>query len=88
VKTEFLSKFYKDLDKIKVQKVKDDISIVIEDVINANTLKDIKNLKKLKNSKIAYRIRIGDYRIGLYYENHCIEFARVVHRKEIYKVFP
>jgi len=88
VKTEFLSKFYKDLDKITTQKVKNDILAAIENVIKANSLKDIRNIKKLKTSKIAYRIKIGDYRIGLYYENNCIEFARIVHRKEIYRVFP
>lgn len=88
MKIAFLNKFYKDLDKITTPKVKKDISVTIEDVEKAKSLKDIRNIKKLKTSKIAYRIKIGDYRIGLYYENNCIEFARVVHRKEIYRVFP
>lgn len=88
MKTEFLNKFYKDIDKINVKKIKEDIAAIIEEAGKAKNIRDIKNIKKLKTSKIAYRIKIGDYRIGLFYEKNCIEFARVVHRKEIYKVFP
>ncbi|MFA5781299.1 MAG: type II toxin-antitoxin system RelE/ParE family toxin [Bacteroidales bacterium] len=88
MKIEFLNRFYKDIDKLTVQRVKDDIADVIENVEKAKTIRDIKNIKKLKNLKIAYRIKIGDYRIGIFYENNIIEFARVVHRKDIYKVFP
>ena len=88
MKIEFLNKFYKDLDKLNLQKVKDDVAFSIENVEQAERIRDIKNIKKLKNSKTAYRIKIGDYRIGLIYENSTIEFARVVHRKDIYKVFP
>jgi mRNA interferase RelE/StbE len=88
MRVEFLNKFYKDLDKINTQKVKDDIIETIENVEKAKAIKEIKNIKKLKNSKIAYRIRIGDYRIGLFYEKSIIEFARIAHRKDIYKVFP
>ena len=88
MKIEFLARFYKDLDRINSQKVKDDIAEAIENAEKARSVRDIKNIKKLKTSKIAYRIKIGDYRIGLFYENNIVEFARVVHRKDIYKVFP
>ncbi|MGH2412635.1 MAG: type II toxin-antitoxin system RelE family toxin, partial [Microcystaceae cyanobacterium] len=36
----------------------------------------------------AYRIRLGDYRIGLFIEGKTVTFARVLHRKEIYRYFP
>lgn len=37
----------------------------------------------------AYRIRVGDYRIGLYiFEDGTAELAYVRHRRDIYKVFP
>jgi len=54
----------------------------------ADSLTDIPNLKKLKGHKSAYRIKIGDYRIGLFAEGLDIELARLVHRRDIYKVFP
>ena len=88
MKIEFLNRFYKDLDKISSQKINKQIASVIVEVENAETITKIRNVKKLKNSKIAYRIRIGDYRIGLYFEHNTVEFARIAHRKDIYKVFP
>lgn len=88
MKTEFLKQFYKDLDKLTLESVKNDVIDTIENVENATKTTEIKNLKKLTGYKYAYRIKIGDYRIGIFIENDIVEFARVVHRKDIYKVFP
>ena len=88
MKTEFLKSFYKDLDKLTLQSVKISIAGVIENVDLANKTSEIKNLKKLSGYKFAYRIKIGDYRIGIFIENNTVEFARVIHRKDIYKIFP
>ena len=84
----FLDKFNKDVDKLKDSKAKDALVKAISKVEQATSLHEIPNLKKLKGEKIAYRIRIGEYRIGLYIENNVVEFVRIVHRKDIYKVFP
>ncbi|PHX81999.1 MAG: plasmid stabilization protein, partial [Flavobacteriales bacterium] len=51
-------------------------------------LNNISHLKKLAGHKSAYRVRIGAYRVGFFYENNKAIFARVIHRKDIYKVFP
>ena len=85
---EFTSRFSKDLDKINQASVKKDISDIIYEVKIAANLSEIKNIKKLKGHSTAYRIRTGDYRIGLFVENGVVEFARAIHRKDIYKVFP
>ncbi len=88
MKIQFTSKFYKDIDKIKLKSVKNNILNIIDAVESANKISDIKNLKKIKGHSIAYRIRIGDYRIGLFIENDIVEFGRIAHRKDIYKLFP
>jgi mRNA-degrading endonuclease RelE of RelBE toxin-antitoxin system len=49
---------------------------------------DIGNLKKLKGDENAYRIRIGDYRLGIFFDGETVIFARVLHRKDIYRYFP
>ena len=64
------------------------IEKVILDVENATSLSQIKNLKKLKGQTKYYRIRLGDYRIGLYIEDQIIEFTTIGNRKDIYKRFP
>lgn len=70
-------------------------SILISEVLaiynqvgKAQNLKDIPNLKKLSGYKNAYRIRVGEYRIGLYVEDETVVFARILPRKEIYRFFP
>ncbi len=35
-----------------------------------------------------YKIRVGDYRIGIKFEHETLTFERILHRKDIYKVFP
>jgi mRNA-degrading endonuclease RelE of RelBE toxin-antitoxin system len=85
---EYLAKFSKDLDKITLQATKNAILNVIEEVRQANRIGDIKNVKKLVGYKTAYRIRVGEYRIGFFYENDTVIFARIASRKDIYNLFP
>lgn len=88
MKVEFLNKFSKDLDPIHIPSVKNAIERSINEAEAAKGIYEIRNIKKLKGYKIAYRIRVGDYRIGVYFEHNIIQFARVAHRKDIYKLFP
>ena len=60
MKIKFESKFSKDLRKIKDQKLLSQIKVVINECKLAQTLDDIKTLKKLKGYQIFYRIKIGD----------------------------
>lgn len=88
MQVEFLSKFSKDIDRISQKSVKSNLSRLIRSFELAENLNSISNLKKLVGHKSAYRVRIGDYRVGFFYESHKVILARVVHRKDIYKVFP
>jgi mRNA interferase RelE/StbE len=64
------------------------IKAVIEEVENAESLLDISNIKKLKAQGGYYRIRAGNYRIGLADSEDVITFVCVLHRKEMYRYFP
>lgn len=88
MKVSFTKTFEKNIKQITDNKIKKDLLEIILQVKNTNTLSEIPNLKKLKGYKFHYRIRLKDYRIGLYIENETIEFARFAHRKEIYRFFP
>ena len=88
MKTEFLKQFDKDAKSISVQSVRNDVIKTITNVENSTSRSQIKGLKKLKGYKNAFRIKIGDYRNGIFIERSNVEFARVIHRKDIYKVFP
>ena len=88
MQVEFLSKFSKDIDQITVKSVKSNLAKLIRQIESDDNLNNISHIKKLTGHKSAYRVRLGDYRVGLFYENQKVIFARVIHRKDIFKVFP
>jgi len=61
---------------------------LLVEVETAENLEALNNIKKLKAKEDYYRIRVGDYRIGLTANEEVITFVRVLHRKEIYRYFP
>jgi mRNA interferase RelE/StbE len=88
MKTIFAARFDKDLDAINNEAILEKIAQVIEEVEEANKPADIRNIKKMKGAKNAFRIRVGDYRIGILIEKDTVKFARVGLRKDIYDIFP
>lgn len=88
MKVEFLKKFSRDLDIVEIKSVKHALLRLIALMEKVDSLDSIPNTKKLKGFKNAYRTRVGDYRLGFFYENTTILLARFVHRKDIYKIFP
>ncbi|WP_202218315.1 type II toxin-antitoxin system RelE/ParE family toxin [Okeania sp. KiyG1] len=48
----------------------------------------MRNIKKLKGEEEYYRIRVGDYRLGIKVNDGIVFFVRILHRKEIYRYFP
>ena len=88
MKVEFLKKFSDDLDDVKVKPVKQSLLRLIEQLESVDSLATIPRIKKLKGHRSAYRARIGDYRLGFFYENSTVLLARFLNRKDIYKMFP
>ena len=88
---EYLPTFIKDLKALRGSPVYESIyQLVFEDIPSSENLNELPNIKKLKGSNTAYRIRVGNYRIGLFIiiTNDTIQFSRVLHRREIYRYFP
>ena len=88
MKVEFKKSFLKDLKKIKNRSLQSAIYDCILGVEESKDIKEIKNLKKLKGYDIYFRIKLGEYRIGIKVEQNCILFVVFEHRKDIYKSFP
>lgn len=88
MRLEFRRSFEKDLSKIRDADLLLRIKAVIEEVENSESLLNISNIKKLKADGNYYRIRVGDYRIGLTENEGLLTFVRVLHRKEMYRYFP
>lgn len=88
MRVEFKNSFVKDLKKISAKQLQDQILQIIDKVEKSAVISEIGQLKKLRGGDVYYRIRLGDYRIGLKIENDTVHFIRFLHRKDIYRYFP
>lgn len=86
----FNRKFLKDLAEIPT-KIRTRVEeLVFKEIPSHTSTSQIPGLEKLKGCAQYYRIRVGDYRIGIKINpvNSDLSFERILHRKEIYKFFP
>jgi mRNA interferase RelE/StbE len=89
VKTVYANSFVKDLKRLRATPVFERIKMLAFDTIpRADTLAELASLKQLQQAKNAYRIRVGDYRLGFVLEHDTVIIKRVLHRKDIYRYFP
>jgi mRNA interferase RelE/StbE len=88
VKVEFRGSFAKDLKGVKDKGLLNRVKELIEVVEEADSITDVSNLKKLKGGSNYFRLRVGDYRVGITLENDTVIFVRFLNRKDIYKYFP
>jgi mRNA interferase RelE/StbE len=86
---EYTVKFVKDLKALKgvasFSKIK---NIAFEIAPEIETIGQFPNCIKMEGYENYYRIRMGDFRIGLKMEGEKLVFMRVLHRKDIYRYFP
>ncbi|RNI39160.1 type II toxin-antitoxin system RelE/ParE family toxin [Hanamia caeni] len=80
--------FEKDTEKELSPKMQLRLADIIEELQKVSKPSEINNIKKLKGFKSAYRIKMGDYRIGFILEDNLIKLSRIMNRKEIYRYFP
>jgi mRNA interferase RelE/StbE len=81
--------FVKDVDKVRDRKVLNKLSSLLKELENSKTLPELSYVKKIKGYDSFYRIRLGNYRIGLEeIKGKGISLTRFLHRKDIYKYFP
>jgi len=78
----------RDLKKIREESLRRRVRQAIEQVEAAQTLSELPNLTKLSGASSLYRVRVGDYRIGVAVEGDKVEFVRCLHRRDIYRHFP
>ncbi len=88
MKVSFEASFARDLKRIKDKELLARVKQIIEEVKAATELSGIKNLGKMRGYVTFYRIRLGDYRIGIEASENEVIFVRILHRKDIYRYFP
>ncbi len=85
---EFKKSFLKSLEHLRDKRLKTSILKIIIQVERADGIQKIPSIKKLTGFSTYYRIRIGDYRVGLHIANEVVTFVTFDHRRDIYKNFP
>lgn len=87
MRIQFLSSFEKDLNKVP-SPVRRKVVDLIGRIEKAKSIRAIGQVKKLHGPRPAYRIRIGNYRLGVFVEGDLVQMARLLDRKDIYRIFP
>ena len=85
---EFKRSFTKDLKQIQDRALLKRVQEIVEQIESAATFQEVSSVKKLRGSETYYRIRVGDYRMGLRIEAETVIFVRFLHRRDIYRYFP
>ena len=84
---EITKRFEKEASKLN-KALQHKLADLLDDLEQAKAIDQVNNLKKLVGFDNAYRIRIGDYRVGLLVEGDTVIVSRVLHRRDMYRYFP
>jgi len=63
-------------------------SFAFEELVSTSSIYEMGKVEKMKGYDGFYKVRFGNYRLGLVIENEIIVVKTVMHRREIYKFFP
>ena len=85
---EYRKKFLKELSKLPNDYAKTIEDFVFDELPTCKNLEEIGKIEKMKGYKQYFKIRFGNYRVGIKKEADGIIVETVRHRKEIYKFFP
>lgn len=88
MRLEFRRSFLKDIRKIKDASIRERLKQTIQSMEAAKDLHVMTDLKQIKGTSDYYRLRIGDYRLGLKMVDDSLEVIRFLPRGDIYKKFP
>ncbi|MBI4620523.1 MAG: type II toxin-antitoxin system RelE/ParE family toxin [Desulfobacterales bacterium] len=86
---EYKKRFLKELSKLPGDVQAQAEKIVFEDLICENPF-DLEYLEQMRGYTGKYKIRIGQYRIGITVDKQkkVVVCNRIAHRKDIYRLFP
>jgi mRNA interferase RelE/StbE len=84
----FEASFARDLKRVRDKQLLHRVQQVIEGVREAATIDAVAGMKKMQGYDTFFRLRLGDYRVGMEVVDDQVIFVRFLHRKDIYRYFP
>ncbi len=88
MKIEYHKSFERDLRKVRDRNLLDRVEAVLVGLETSESLDSISNVKVMKGHPDYFRIRIGDYRLGLKRTDDGVRIIRLLSRGDIYRKFP
>ena len=88
MEVEYRSSFTQDLRKIRSAELRQRVRRRIEELEAASTITEIRGVRRMTGVEDHYRIRVGEYRLGIAIDGNVVILLRFLHRSEIYRVFP
>jgi mRNA interferase RelE/StbE len=61
---------------------------VFDELISTSSISSLGKVEKMQGYQGFYKVRFGNYRVGLAIENEVVIVKTVMHRRDIYKFFP
>lgn len=88
-KIEYNKRFLKEFVSLP-QDIQTRVSLIVFEQLESENPFSLGYLQKMKGYTDKYKIRVGDYRIGVTVskEKQTIICQRIAHRREIYQIFP
>ena len=88
-KVEYTKRFLKELAKLP-KSVQERVEVIVFDELECSNPFDLGYLEKMKGYTDKYKVRVGNYRIGLTLDKKTkiVICQRIAHRREIYRIFP
>ncbi|WP_292436336.1 type II toxin-antitoxin system RelE/ParE family toxin [Methylobacter sp.] len=88
MKVEYSKNFLKELAAVPSDVRSKIESFVFDELVSASSIYEMGKVEKMKGYDGFYKVRFGNYRLGLMLKNETIAVKTVMHRREIYKFFP
>ena len=88
MKVEATRRFRRDVRGIGSAQIRRRLDQVIQELIEADNITEVPGISRLRAEGHHYRVRIGDYRLGITMDGETAVLRRFLPRGEIYRYFP
>lgn len=88
MKVKYRKSFLKELSLIPATQRTKIEQFVFKSLPAADSLQQLGVIEQMKGYPLCFKVRFGNYRIGLRMEDDAIVLEKALHRKDIYRHFP
>jgi mRNA interferase RelE/StbE len=88
MKVEYHKSFERDLRRVRDRNLLNRGKAALQELEGSENLEALSNIKAMKGHPEYYRVRIGDYRLGLKRIDDGVRIIRFLSRGDIYQKFP